>query len=268
MIVSIVRYPVHEEKDRNRKAADDAFRRAEQDHADLLVFPETFMASVVNQSNRDLTRAAESLDGPFVAAMQNLACTFGIWTVFGMLERPSRPDSLDRVYNTVVTLNHHGAVVNVYRKTHLYDAFGTKESDVYLKGDALPTVIEAPFGRFAVEVCYELRFPEISRYLALQDIHLLVVPAAWYQGPNKASHWELLLRARALENTIFVVGTNQGGPVFAGQSMVVDPLGVPVATRSDEENFLSCSMDINLIAEVRKRLPCIQQTRPELFHNP
>lgn len=268
MNVSFVRTVVESDKSRNLETARTALSRAQSDHADLVIFPETFMASVVNQSNSSLSAIAESLEGPFVEAMQELAKAVGTWAVFGILERPPEPDSLERVYNTVVTVDGNGNIVNIYRKTHLYDAFGMRESHIFLKGEELPQAIEAPFGRFAVEVCYELRFPEISRRVALEDIHLLVVPAAWYAGPSKAEHWELLLRARALENTIFVAGVNQDGMAFAGESQVVDPLGVVVAKTSAQQQFISCELDVDFIRDVRKRLPCIEQTRPELFHHP
>ena len=265
MKLSITRCQVSREKRANLETAKGAYKKAHEAGADLLILPETFMSSVVNRSNAELWAEAEPVNGPFVKSLQDLSKTSRLWSVFGMLERPTVPDQKQRVYNTVVVLDHKGQIASTYRKTHLYDAFGTKESDVFLAGTALPEVIISPFGKMAVEVCYELRFPEISRRLARQGAELLVIPAAWYSGPNKAQQWTVLLQARALENTIFVAGANQGGTTFAGDSIIVDPLSTPLAHTNGDDDLVTVEIDLGQIEMVRQSLPCIHQIRNDLF---
>lgn len=267
MIVSLVQCRVYADKDRNLMTARQAFEKAKQGKADLLVFPEIFMHAVHGLSNADRWRIAESLEGPFVRTMSQWAQESGIWTVFGIFERPLTADSAHRVHNTVAIIDHHGTLVDSYRKTHLYDAFGVRESEVFLPGEKLPQPITTPFGRIGVAVCYELRFPEVARHLALQGIHLMVIPAAWYSGPWKEHQWLTLLTARAVENTIYTAGVNQVGPPFTGGSVVVDPMGIAVAQASEDEAFLSVELDLGRISRVREQLPCIKQTRPELYLN-
>ncbi|MCY0879361.1 MAG: carbon-nitrogen hydrolase family protein [Firmicutes bacterium] len=266
MKVSLVQCRVHPQKALNLQTARRAFDQAHQAGADLLVFPETFMHAVQGLDNEARDRIAEPLDGPFVETMRQWAKEAHLWTIFGFFERPKVPDPAHRVYNAVAVISHEGALVDTYRKTHLYDAFGARESDIFLAGDVLPHPIEAPFGRFGVEVCYELRFPEISRHLALQGIDVLIVPAAWYQGPFKEHHWATLMQARALENTVYAVGANQAGAPFTGGSLAVDPLGVVLAQAAEDEAFLTVDLPPDRIRTVREKLPCILQTRPELFH--
>jgi len=114
-------------------------------------------------------------------------------------------------------------------------------------------------------ICYELRFPEISRYLTLHDIDILFIPAAWYSGGLKEEHWQTLTRARAIENTVFVCATNQPDEPFCGRSMMINPMGVIMSSAGKEETLISSSIDLEDIKKTRVKNPCLHNIVNNLY---
>ncbi|WP_225755396.1 nitrilase-related carbon-nitrogen hydrolase [Actinotalea sp. Marseille-Q4924] len=208
----------------NRAAAVAAVESAAEDGAALVVLPE--YAALFDPSGVP-PELAEPLDGPFVTALREASSRTGVTVVAGTCVPGSRPD---RAQNAVVVVAG-GEVVGDYRKVHLYDAFGHRESDRLEAGaaDADAVVVEVGSLRVGVMTCYDLRFPEAARRLVDAGADVLVVPAAWAWGEHKADHWLTLLRARAIENTAYVVAAAQQGHGVTGASVVVDPLGVVLA---------------------------------------
>lgn len=249
-----------------QKAALAVKEAAETYHGDIIVFPEVYMdAHPAKTSREQILSTAQPLSGTFVKGMQALARQYQIWIVFGMTE-PGDDASDDRTFNTTVILDSEGSIVKTYHKTHMYDAFGVRETDTYRAGTKLFTPVDTPFGRIGLFVCYELRFPEIARIQALQGAEILLVPAAWYKGDLKSSHWKTLLTARALENTVFVLGCDlYSQDTYMGESMAVDPLGVPFACASEGSRLIPCMVDTERIYEVRKKLSCLENRRSELY---
>ena len=232
---------------------------------DMMVFPEVFMNHFPAGTPRSIVRKeAESVDGPFVAEMCDLARQNGLWMVFGMRESTEDPED-DRVYNTTVMVDGAGAIASVYRKTHLYDAFGAKESEHIKPGDELFQPIGTPFGKIGVFVCYELRFPEIARHQTALGADILIVPSGWVRGSMKEYHWQTLVTARALENTVFMVACDQVSDYYCGRSLVVDPMGVPLVSGPETEALITCDIHLERISEVRSKLPSYQHRRPELY---
>jgi len=135
-------------------------------------------------------------------------------------------------------------------------------------GNAPPEVVRTPLGTFGLLVCYELRFPELSRRLALAGADVLLLPAAWVAGALKEHHWTTLLRARAIENTMFVAAADQAGNVFVGRSMLVDPMGIAVAAGGEEPGLVVGDADIERIARVRETLPVLQHRREDVYTPP
>ena len=208
----------------NTELAVNAVTAAADDAADLVVLPEyaaRFDPRGVGPEH------AEPLDRGFVPALQDVARTCGVAVIAG-----TTLPGTSRAVNAVVAIDAAGTLVGVYRKVHLYDAFGHRESDRLEPGpvDAAPLLL--PVGGFVVGVltCYDLRFPESARRLVDAGADVLAVPAAWAAGEHKADHWRTLLRARAIENTAYVLGAAQQGPGVTGESMVVDPDGVVLAS--------------------------------------
>ena len=160
-----------------------------------------------------------------------------------------------------------GRIVAQYRKLHLYDAFSMQESVNVVPGDEVPPLLEVDGLRFGMMTCYDLRFPELARRLAVDGADALLVPAAWVKGPLKEHHWEVLATARALDNTCYVVAVGECGPRNIGASMVVDPLGVAIARAAEQDALLYAELDPRRLAQARQALPVLANrrfARPEL----
>ncbi|MCL8208455.1 MAG: carbon-nitrogen hydrolase family protein [Actinomycetia bacterium] len=261
--IALAQIAVGPDKRANLARARDLLERARTQGAGLVLFPETFMSEFGPRTPPEvLAEDAEPLDGPFVAGMQEAARRTGRWVVFGMRERSPRPD---RCYNTTVVLDENGTVRAAYRKTHLYDAFGQRESAAVLPGDRLPDPVPSPFGRLGVFVCYELRFPEVARELVLRGADILLVPAYWVRGALKEEQWTDLVKVRALENTVWVAACDQVGNHAVGRSLVADPAGLVVAQGPETETLLLVDVDPGRAEAVRERFPSLAHRRPALY---
>ena len=250
-------------KDETLAGALRAIREARRGGADLLLMPEVYMAFLDRSPGVAHASVAEPLDGPFVSALagearaQNLYVGCGVWE--------SAPGERVRAYNTTILLGPDGSLLLSYRKTHLYDAFGYRESDHIVPGDAAPRTIRTPLGTLGLLVCYELRFPELMRMLALDGAEVILLPAAWVVGALKEDHWDTLIRARAIENTVFIAAADQVGNIFAGCSRIVDPMGVAVAAGGETEGLILGDAHLDRIAAVREKLPLLRQRREEIY---
>ncbi len=222
------------------------------DGADLVVLPEAW-ARDFGEPGSDLAAFAEPLDGPFVTEVERVASERRTTVIAGLFERGDTAP-----YNTVVV---RGGARADYRKIHLYDSFGYRESDVLAPGPWEPLTVEIGGTTVGVMTCYDLRFPELARALVDRGAEVLVVPAAWVAGPRKVDHWTTLLRARAIENTVFVVGVGQPGPRYTGHSMVVGPLGDVLAEAGAEAATVSASLDLAAVAEARRTNPSLANRR-------
>lgn len=237
-----------------RELAETAVARG----ARIVVFPEysSFFESVIGDAS---VAAAEPLDGAFVTALGRLAVDLGVHVVAGLLERT---DDADRVHNTLVALDPAGAIVARYRKLHLYDAFGARESDRVLAG-----VIEAPQTfevagiTVGLQTCYDIRFPEVTRRLVDAGADLVLVPAEWVRGPLKEQHWRTLVTARALENTIYLAAADHAPPSGVGASMVVDPMGVELVTIGETTDVAVAWVSAARLAQVRTVNPALALRR-------
>ncbi|MGV8967052.1 MAG: carbon-nitrogen hydrolase family protein [Cellulomonas sp.] len=203
---------------------------------------------------------AEPLTGPFVRALGERAAATGVAVIAGTTLPGESPD---RAVNAVVAIDADGTVVGVYRKVHLYDAFGQRESDRLEPGPATaPPVVLAVAGlRFGIMTCYDLRFPEMARRLVDAGAQVLVVPAAWAAGPHKAEHWRALAVARAIENTAVVVAVGQAGLGVTGRSLVVGADGVVQLELGALAEVVAADLDPAALAEVREQNPSLANRR-------
>ncbi len=235
--------------------------RAAAEGARLVVFPEGTMCAF-GDPGTDLVPLAEPLDGTFVTALCAAARRHSVTVVAGMFE-PSPEPGL--VYNTVVAVGPFG-LLGAYRKYHLFDALGWTESDRFAAGDPTvdePVVFEVDEGLVVGVVnCYDLRFPEMGRVLVDRGATVLAVTANWIAGPGKGDVFATLARARAIENTAYVVAAAKPAPECAGRSMVVDPLG-DVLDETGEGDGVTVSADLSAdrVDEVRARLPLLEHRR-------
>jgi predicted amidohydrolase len=222
--------------------------------ADLVVFPEAF-ARDFGPVGDDLAPDAEPLDGPFATELARVAAEHGATIVAGMFE--AAPGA--HPYNTLVLTD--GAEAATYRKIHLYDSFGYRESDRLSAGPVEPVLAQVGGATVGLLTCYDLRFPELARALVAAGAEVLAVPAAWVAGERKVDHWRTLVRARAIENTVYVLAVGQPAPRYSGHSLVVDPLGDVLAEGGDGEEILTARLERAVLDRARETNPSLANRR-------
>lgn len=263
MKLAIAQLITSENKNENLIKAQIYIKKAKQAGADIVVLPETYMALMPASSQRTYAEVAESLDDAFVQTLAAQAKKYAIHVVCGIYE--SKPGEKKRAYNTVVMLDDEGKLIHSYRKTHLYDAFSYQESKGIIAGDNEFIPVKTKLGTIGLLVCYELRFPEISRTLALKGAELLLAPTAWVAGPMKEEHFLSLSKARALENTLFLGAASQTGNIYVGRSIIYNPMGVAIASSGEDEGLIIADIDLSQVDTIRNKLPCLSQRRPALY---
>jgi deaminated glutathione amidase len=227
--------------------------------ARLVVFPE-YSSYFTPEPGWDWQAAAEAVGGRFTDHLAALADRLGVHLVAGMIERLDGDDR--RVGNTVIAVAPREGVVARYRKLHLYDAFGQRESEWVAPGDiAAPEVFEVGGIRFGLQTCYDARFPEVTRRIVDAGADVVCMPAEWVRGPLKEAHWRVLTTARALENTMYVAAADHAPPVGAGNSMIVDPMGVELATIGEATDVAIAWISRERIAAVRRVNPALELRR-------
>lgn len=257
--VAVAQFATGLDKDANRKLVEDAFTAAGEAGARLVVTPENSMYADFKKVNLADTSWPEPLDGPFVTAVRESARSTGVAGVVGFSE--AIPGDA-RASNTLVAVDGSGELLGVYRKIHLYDAFGYRESDTIVPADIVdPLTFELDGITFGAMTCYDLRFPEAARRLTDAGATAFVVPAAWAVGPSKEDHWATLIRARAIENTAYVLASGQTGPDCTGHSIIVDPMGTVVAGAGEQPGLVSAPLDPERVDAVRRVNPSLANRR-------
>ncbi len=224
--------------------------------SDLVLFPELWTTGYALEEAPTL--AAPLGEGAF-AAMASWAREYGVWIAGSLLERWQ-----DGFANTAVLVSPQGSTVGVYRKVHL---FGLMEEDRYLKPGQEAQVWEVPWGKTALAICYDLRFPELFRRYALNGVDVVLLPAEWPRP--RLHHWRTLVQARAIENQCFLLACNRvgesKGEVFGGHSMVVSPWGEVLLEAGEQEVLLTVRLNLEDVAAARRRIPVFRDRRPEVY---
>ena len=265
MRVALGQIPISSDPQVNLERVRAASSAAAEQGADLVIFPEGTQA----RFSADLRAVAESLDGEFCHGLAEAAKSAGLAVVASLFE--PAPDG--RVFNTTVGIEQDGSLVAAYRKLHLFDALGHRESDDVAPGDDV--VIATLSGvRVGFMTCYDVRFPELARALATRGAELLVLPAAWAAGTFKEEHWVTLVRARAIENTIWLAAAGQvpdpaepstRAPTGIGRSMLVDPMGVVRLDLGPSAGLGVGDVDMEQMAAVRAVLPSLANRRADVL---
>jgi predicted amidohydrolase len=255
----------------NLAVADRLTRAAAADGARVIVLPEKWTAMGSDEQQR---AAAEPLDGPVVQWARAIARELEVDLVAGsMLELVSGQGKLA---NTSVHVDPQGEIRAVYRKMHMFDVEidgrSYRESELEEPGDEIVLSQTADGVELGLSVCYDLRFPELYRILAVRGARVLVLPAAFTLATTR-DHWETLVRARAIENQAFVVAANQygahpGGQRSGGRSMIVDPWGIVLAQAADGEGHIVADLDLERQQQIRARLPALAHRRGASYRWP
>ena len=234
--------------------------------ASLLVMPEYAMMDPTDASLERLREASESLEepGPWLRRAERLASEHSACVVATLFE--PAPDG--RVYNSAVIIKPSGGVAGLYRKTHLFDAYGYRESEKIAPGDRLFEPVEACGLKLGLLICFELRVCELARLQALRGAEALVVPAAWYMGPLKEEALHTLAKARAHENTVYVVVASLASGGFTGRSTLVDPMGVQVVEAGPKPCYIEAPLESWRLMEARRILPILKMLRRDLLGYP
>ncbi|MGZ5417112.1 MAG: carbon-nitrogen hydrolase family protein [Nocardioides sp.] len=239
----------------NRAALDEVAEMCSgRPRPHLIVFPEVF-ARDFGKPGSEVGDFAEPLDGPFVTRLVELAAEHDVTLVAGMFEVS---DDSARPFNTLVVVGPAG-LETTYRKIHLYDSFGYKESDRLSAGPLEPVLLDVQGWKVGLMTCYDLRFPELARALVDRGAELLVLPAAWVAGERKVDHWRTLVRARAIENTVYVAAAGQPGPRYCGHSMIVGPDGDVLVEAEQDDDGTGVFSGVS-----RPHLEAVRSTNPSL----
>lgn len=258
-----------DDKARNIETALRLIDRAAEEGARLIALPEvwTFLGGDVAS-----LEAAEPIPGPVTELLAERARRHDVYIHGGSFQERIADDP-QRTWNTTVLIDPHGSIIGRYRKIHLFDVVldgvaTYQESAVVAPGDE---IVLAQVDDFTVglTICYDIRFPELYRILALRGAELIFQPAAFTMMTGK-DHWETLIRARAIENTLYLcspaqVGSHGDGKWCYGRSMIVDPWGTVIATAPDEETVVHATIDKETIARIRRQVPSLANRMPETY---
>ena len=264
--VAIVQMRSSEDKMENLELSIDFIREAAKKKSSMICFPEFQMAySPMSMSAKQLSEKAESVnDGNFIATLRKAAKVNKISIISTIYEKNgSRFDN--RVYDTAVLIDSNGEISSIYRKLHLYDALGFKESDKMMAGNMIEKPVKTSVGNLGLMICYDIRFPEMSRILTVKGANILVSPSAWVHGVMKEEHWQTLLKARAIENGSYMIAPNQIGNIFSGRSMAVDPFGVVLLDMGNREGMEVVEIDKPRVQKVRELLPLLKNRRTDVY---
>lgn len=261
--IAIVQMRSSEDKQENLKKSIEFITEAASKGADLVCFPEFQMAfSPSTQPADKLANIAETVEGNFVLGLVAAARKNTIGVIATIFEKSEKQN---RVYDTAVMISSAGKVSSVYRKLHLYNALGFKESAKLMPGKTIARPTKTGVGSVGLLICYDLRFPELSRILAVKGADVLVAPSAWVAGEMKDEHWQTMVKARAIENGSYVVAPDQLGNIYCGRSLAVDPFGVVLVDMGMREGVEVVGIDKARVQQVRKSLPLLKNRRTDVY---
>lgn len=271
MKIGLVQLSNGEDITANLSQAEDFVRDAAGRGAELIALPEVMHLRVGGGQVGRYLDAAEPIPGPTAQRFSGLARELGVTLLLGSIGEAS--DDPQRTYNTSVLIGPGGSILATYRKVHLFDVAvdddnADRESDRYLAGDAVVSA-DLPHGKVGLSICYDLRFGELYRVLALQGAKLIFVPANFTKATGEL-HWMTLLRARAIENGCFIVAPAQcgrfpGGFEAFGHSTVIDPWGSVLTEHDNEPGVSVTAIDWSLVDQAREAIPVLQHLRPSVY---
>lgn len=259
--IAVAQFAPGDSTDANLATIRELATTAAERGARIVVFPE-YSSFFTDPLGPEFAAHAEAIDGPFVTALAQLAHDLDIHIVAGLVEAVDDPAKFS---NTLVAIDETGELVASYRKLHLYDAFGARESDWVVAGEIeQPQIFEIGGVGIGLQTCYDVRFPEVTRRLVDAGADLVLIPAEWVRGVLKEHHWRTLVTARAIENTVYVAAADQTPPIGVGNSLIVDPMGIAIASLGEAPDVAVGWLEPARIDAVRAVNPALALRRFEV----
>lgn len=251
---------IHKNPAENRKKIKDLIEQAMKENPDLIVFPETCTSGYSESVFHEIEKYAEEENGQTISEIRALAKKYQVCICSGSIAEKDG----NNFYNTVYFIGRDGELLAKYRKMHLYSAMD--ENKAFKNGTEMP-VFETEFGHLAMMTCYDIRFVELSRTYAVKGAKAIVVVSNF---PNpKVDHWRTLLKARAIENQMYIIACNRVGKAYEstyfGHSLIIDPWGEIICEGNDEETILTGIVDFEKVTQVRKTIPMYWDRQPESY---
>lgn len=267
--IALCQMNVVNNKNQNINKAISMVKEASSNNADIVVLPEMFNCPYNNEKFIEYAEEAET--GGTVKAVSRTAKDAGVYVVAGSI--PELKDG--KIYNSCYVINREGGIIGVHRKIHLFDinipgGITFKESDMLSAGNKV-TVVDTEFCKMGIAICYDMRFPELFRLMALQRAKLIIVPAAFNMITGPA-HWELTIRMRALDNQVFTAAVSPARDIEAsyvayGHSAIANPWGTIVGMAGEGEEILYADMDLAQVDKIRRELPLLQHRRTDVYES-
>ncbi len=255
MKVALGQFKVVADWQENADRCIELMNEAETGGAKLLLLPEAVLARDITDPMAIL-KSAQALDGPFMQQILKVSQKQMLTTIFTI----NVPAVEGKVSNALVVIKD-GEIIARYDKLHLYDAFAVQESLTVSPGEVIPDLVEIGGYKVGLMTCYDLRFPELARSLALKGADLFVAPSAWVRGPQKEHHWKVLTTARALENTCYMLAVSECGSINIGNSLAIDPLGIVMAQMSEMPGLIFVELHRERLEMARAQLPVLKNSR-------
>ena len=263
MKVAVTQFKASIDKENNLKKIISYIVKAASKNASLCTFPE-FMMFYTNskQTPKQLADLSETINGKFITEIAKAAKENHIQVIGSFYEKSRKKN---RVYDTAFVINEYGKVISTYRKVHLYDALGFRESDKMVSGSKITKPVSTSIGKIGMMICYDLRFPEMARSLAIAGSEILVAPSAWVKGNMKEDHWITINKTRAIENGCYVIAPDHVGNIYCGRSLVIDPYGKILLDMKKKQGIGYVTINLDKVKQTRKTLPLLKNRKPTVY---
>lgn len=262
--IAVVQMKSDTDKMKNLAQSKDYIEEARYKKAQIICFPEFQMGfSPSDQKPIELSKISEGVNtGNFVRTLSRYAKENEIDIISTIYEKAR---TNNKVFDSAIAIRKDGVIVSRYRKIHLYDALGFRESDKFLAGNSIKKPFQFEAAKIGLMICYDIRFPEVSRILSVLGAEFLVIPSAWVHGIMKEEHWQTFIKTRAIENGIYVIAPDQIGNLYTGRSMVVDPFGTVLLDMGNKEGMEVVELEKSDILKVRAKLPLLKNRRTDVY---
>ena len=259
--VAVVQFRSGDSIDENLRFIQEKITALSKD-ADLIIFPEYSMKQPNFNDREDMIGASQDLDGVFIHSIRESARNNGAHVIVNFIENNG---VTEKPFNTSILINSLGIISGIYQKIHLFDSYGMRESAVYTEGHIKPELYSIKGFNLGMEICYDIRFPELTRLYSLKGANIITVQAGFFQGDFKLETWKVLLQSIAMTNGTYVLASAQAQPGYVAHSMIVHPSGKVLAEAGNGNEDLIASIHINECKEYLETVPVLEARRRDIY---